>query len=162
MEFVYNDGGREKAGYKGDAGDCVTRSIAIALDKPYQEVYDAINELAKQERFRHKRRSSARNGVFRKTKDAYLFSQGCKWTPTMFVGKGCKVHLKAEELPMGRLIVNVSRHEVTVIDHVIHDTHDPSKDGTRCVYGYWTVPAKEKTNENQSMGTSGQSNEEIV
>lgn len=24
-------------------------------------------------------------------------------------------------------------------DGVIRDTHDPSRDGTRCVYGYWTA-----------------------
>ena len=42
MEFIYNDGGRAAAGFKGSAGDCVTRSIAIAAGKPYQEVYDAL------------------------------------------------------------------------------------------------------------------------
>lgn len=29
MEFVYNDGGRKEAGFKGVAGDCVTCAIAI-------------------------------------------------------------------------------------------------------------------------------------
>jgi hypothetical protein len=46
MDFVYNDGGRAAAGYKGRAGDCVVRAIAITTQKPYQEVYDAINALA--------------------------------------------------------------------------------------------------------------------
>ena len=55
----------------------------------------------------------------------------------MKIGSGCTVHLRADELPTGRLIVSVSRHVVAVIDGVIHDTHDPSRDGTRCVYGYW-------------------------
>jgi hypothetical protein len=50
MDFVYNDGGRAAAGYKGRAGDCVVRAIAIATQKPYQEVYDAINALALEER----------------------------------------------------------------------------------------------------------------
>ena len=40
--FKYNDGGRELAGYKGKTGDCVTRAIAIATGKPYQEVYDNL------------------------------------------------------------------------------------------------------------------------
>jgi hypothetical protein len=31
----------------------------------------------------------------------------------------------------------VSKHYCAVIDGVIHDTSDPSRDGTRCVYGYW-------------------------
>lgn len=50
MKFKFNDGGREAAGYKGKASDCVTRAIAIATGKPYQEVYDAINECAVGER----------------------------------------------------------------------------------------------------------------
>src|SRR6516165_10226867 len=52
MDFVYSDGGRAAAGYKGRAGDCVVRAIAIAAQKPYQEVYDAINAFALAERAR--------------------------------------------------------------------------------------------------------------
>jgi hypothetical protein len=29
MTFVYDDGGRSAAGFKGKTGDCVTRAIAI-------------------------------------------------------------------------------------------------------------------------------------
>lgn len=136
-----NDGGREAAGYKGQAGDCVTRAIAIATGKPYQEVYDALNGLAVNERKGKRKRgkSSARNGVYRSTFAKYLLSLGWQWHPTMAIGQGCKVHLKADELPQGNLIVSVSRHMVAVINGVIHDTHDPSRDGTRCVYGYWSV-----------------------
>lgn len=64
---------------------------------------------------------------------------GFDWTPTMTIGSGCKVHLKADELPKGRLICMLSRHAVAVIDGVINDTYDPSRDGTRCVYGYWKL-----------------------
>ena len=45
--FKYNDGGRELSGYKGKTGDCVTRAIAIATGKPYQEVYDDLAQWAK-------------------------------------------------------------------------------------------------------------------
>ena len=55
----------------------------------------------------------------------------------MFVGSGCKVHLKANELPKGRILCVVSNHYVAVIDGVINDTYDPSREGTRCVYGYF-------------------------
>jgi hypothetical protein len=30
LDFIANDGGRAAAGFKGQAGDCVVRSIAIA------------------------------------------------------------------------------------------------------------------------------------
>jgi hypothetical protein len=38
---------------------------------------------------------------------------------------------------MGKLVVSLSRHYAAVIDGVIRDTHDCSRDGNRCVYGYW-------------------------
>ena len=136
-----NDGGRAAAGFKGSTGDCVTRAIAIATERPYLEVYEALNMLATSERPRRgKKRSSARTGVFRKTYEKYLLSLGWKWVPTMKIGSGCTVHLKAEELPKGRLIASVSRHLVAVIDGFIHDTDDPGRDGTRCVYGYYLPP----------------------
>jgi hypothetical protein len=55
----------------------------------------------------------------------------------MQIGSGCKVHLRKDELPSGRLIVKLSKHLTTVIDGVIHDTFDPSRGGNRCVYGYF-------------------------
>lgn len=82
---------------------------------------------------------AARDGVptNRKWFAEYMKAIGWEWVPTMQVGQGCKVHLRAAELPPGRLIVNVSRHFCAVIDGVVHDTHDPSRAGTRCVYGYY-------------------------
>ena len=138
MRFVYDDGGRSKYFKAGEVGDCVCRAISIATGKDYKEVYDLINEYAKQER-RSKRgnKSSARNGV-RKTTDRKIIEDlGWKWTPTMKIGSGCTVHLREDELPSGTLIVAVSKHLTCVKDGVIHDTYDPSRDGERCVYGYY-------------------------
>jgi hypothetical protein len=138
-KFVHNDGGRAEAGYKGVAGDCTTRAIAIATGKPYQEVYDAMNAVGKAERTRKGRpKGSARTGVsLKQSVHPYLSALGWTWVPTMAVGKGCKVHLRSDELPAGPLIVRVSKHMVAVIDGVINDIYDPSRGGTRCVYGYW-------------------------
>ena len=142
MDFVFHDGGRAAAGYKGSTGDCVTRSIAIATGKPYQDVYDALNGLAQTERFckRKKRRSSSRTGVHRQTYQPYLESLDWRWTSTMSVGSGCRVHLRASELPAGPLLVKVSRHLTAVIDGVLYDTDNCSRGGTRCVYGYFSRP----------------------
>lgn len=145
MNWVFDDGGRADAGYKGLTSDCVTRSIAIATGLPYQSVYDALNVEAQANPIRSRgsrkrvRNSSARSGVFRKHSDRFLDELGWTWTPTMQIGSGCRVHLKAEELPSGRLICKVSKHLVAVIDGVIHDTHDCSRGGTRCVYGYHSL-----------------------
>jgi hypothetical protein len=139
MQWVHDDGGRAAAGFKGTTGDCVTRAIAIATGIPYLQIYDALNQVAQRERPRSgSRRSHARTGVKSPTLRRYLASLGWDWTPTMQIGSGCTVHLANGELPDGRLIVSVSKHVTAVIDGVIHDTHDPSRDGTRCVYGYWT------------------------
>jgi hypothetical protein len=139
MQFQFNDGGRAAAGYKGKAGDCVCRAIAIVTGLPYQQVYGTLNAAAKVERSGKRRRgkSSARNGVHKATYRRLLESEGFKFVPTMGIGTGCRVHLREDELPMGRLIVAVSRHLVAVIDGVIHDTHDCSRAGVRCVYGYY-------------------------
>lgn len=137
MRFVFDDGGRAAAGYKGQTGDCVCRAIAIASGLPYQHVYDLLNDYTKISTKRQPRRGSARTGIYKPTTRRVLEDLGWLWTPTMAIGSGCRVHLRDGELPTGRLIAAVSKHVVAVIDGVIHDTHDPSREGTRCVYGYW-------------------------
>jgi len=139
MSYVYNDGGRAAAGYRGDAGDCVVRAIAIAAELPYQEVYDDLGarvKSARQPRGRQ-RKVSARDGVPRRVYQPYLEEHGWEWVSTMEIGSGCQVHLRPDELPTGRIVARLSKHLAAVIDGVVHDTHDPSREGTRCVYGYF-------------------------
>lgn len=141
MKYVQDDGGRAAAGFKGKTGDCVTRAIAIAARRPYQEVYDGLNAYkADLRQTKRVRGSSARTGVSRRVYDAYLKTRGWQWVPTMGIGEGCKVHLREGELPKGRIIVRLSRHLAAVIDGVLHDDFDCSRNGTRCVYGYYVQP----------------------
>ncbi len=122
------------------AANPASRAIAIATGRPYQEVYDAINALAKSERRGKRKRgtSSARNGVWKVTYSKYLAQAGWRWVPTMRIGSGCQVHLRAGELPeKGRLVVSLSKHLCAVVDGTILDTSNPSRGGKRCVYGYW-------------------------
>lgn len=144
--FQLNDGGRQAAGFKGGAGDCVVRSIAIAADLPYMQVYEDLrlaNEsyaILRNDRLAKRlnaKGSSPRNGNHRKVFHDYILSLGFEWVPTMKVGTGCQIHLRPDELPTGVLIAKVSRHLTTIINGVIHDTHDPSRGGNRCVYGYY-------------------------
>ena len=144
MEFNFNDGGRADAGYKGRTGDCVTRAVAIAAELPYKQVYDRLAEGNATQRITKRSAKSdgkktARRGISttRKWFKDYMKSLGFKWVSTMGIGTGCKVHLKADELPKGRVIARVTRHYCAVIDGVINDTYDPSRGETRCVYGYW-------------------------
>jgi hypothetical protein len=138
MRWTFNDGGRAAAGYRGKTGDCGTRAIAIATGLPYQQVYDALNSREQSMNRRTRRRGSARTGVSKDVFRVFMRALGWTFTPTMQIGSGCTVHLRDGEIPMtGRLVVAVSRHWCAVVDGVIHDTHDPSRDGSRCVYGYW-------------------------
>lgn len=158
MEWVYDDGGRSKYFKAKNVGDCVCRAIAIGTGLDYKEVYDELQKRAKGEtttQLKHHRRgkrSNARNGVFKETWKEYLFDLGWVKHSTCGFGKGVQCHLVTDELPMGTIIVQVSKHLVCVIDGVIHDTYNSSItqyydwNGTgelitndrRAVYSYWT------------------------
>ena len=160
-DWIYDDGGREAAGFKGKkVGDCVARAVSIASGRPYAEVYAVLakgnrtQRVTKHSAKKGTRAESAAHGIWtqRKWFKDYMAALGFKWTPTMQIGSGTKVHLTASELPKGRLVISVSRHYTTMIDGVIHDTFDPRRPmvettpanptprhiETRAVYGYWS------------------------
>lgn len=140
LPWRYDDGGRAAAGFQGKAGDCVARAIAIATGKPYREVYAtlAAGNATQRAGKRGKRSRSARDGV--DTRRAWfgrlMASLGFQWIPTMAIGSGCTTHMAVGEVP-DNCIANVSKHIVAVVDGVVRDTHDPTRGGTRCVYGWW-------------------------
>jgi hypothetical protein len=103
-------------------------------------VGNATQRRGKYDRGRVTGKRSADNGVnvSRKWFKDYMTSLGFVWVPTMAIGQGTKVHLKNGELPArGRLVVQLSRHMCAVVNGVVHDTYNPDREGTRCVYGYW-------------------------
>lgn len=133
-KFIQHDGGRKAAGFKGQAGDCVVRAAAIVLERPYKEIHDAYSEWLG---YNADNPHGSENEHFNSRR--FLQGLGFVWVPLMKVGSGCKTHLRAEELPSGRIIARVSHHVVAVIDGVIHDNYDCSRNGTRCVYGYYIM-----------------------
>jgi hypothetical protein len=155
MKFIYNDGGRAAAGYKGHTGDCVARAIAIASGLPYQQVYDRLAEgnatqrKGKYENRREKRTGRVKAGasgkktaahginVRRKWFKDYMHELGFEWVATMGIGTGCNCHLKEGELPMGRLVVQIKSHYAAVIDGVLHDTYN------RAVEKEWAIMRKD-------------------
>ena len=136
IDFEFDDGGRAAAGFKGSARDCVTRAVAIAAERPYREVYDRLNVGARKQR---SGKHGARIGIDtnRKWFWDYMVELGFSWTATMSIGSRPSVHLRADELPTGRLVCMLRRHAVAVVDGVVRDTEDCSRDGSRCVYGIW-------------------------
>ena len=74
LKLKVDDGGRFAAGYKGKAGDCVVRSIAIvtgmSYQKVYQDLYDAnenfrISSKTKLARSLKQKNDSPRTGTHR-------------------------------------------------------------------------------------------------
>ena len=124
----------------------ILNSVKVeSTKKIYDDLYKANEEFrttsrTKLARSLKQKNDSPRSGTHRVVVKKYLEKLGWQWTPTMFIGQGCKVHLKKDELPSGTLIVSCSKHITVVKDGVLHDTYDCSRRGTRCVYGYWTKP----------------------
>lgn len=139
-DWVYNDGGRKAAGYKGTAGDCGVRAIAIATGLEYAEAYALCREAIRtcKLRVRAKFRSqSPREGMYRKEMEWAFEQLGWEWIGVMKIGSGCVMRACVDELPVGRLVLRLSRHYAASIDGIVYDTYDSTRDGTRCVYGYW-------------------------
>jgi hypothetical protein len=149
--WVKDDGGRSKSGIPRadqEVGDCVARAIAIATQRPYREVHDALVvrsvEHAHVDNSAYGKWVRRRGGVRAFDADhgcsdgaygPYLESLGWKFTST----KDQRIRLRADELPPGRLIAKVHRHLVAVIDGVIRDTHDSGGAGRRPMTGYWSA-----------------------
>jgi len=131
MKFIYDDGGRSKAGHADYPMDCVYRAIAIANQMPYEVVLSDIGERSKTERSRI--RSNVITGVRSDTSDKYLTMLG--W---MHVRMGRKKRMMREEhLPNALLIVTTPDH-MTCIDHwTIRDLYNCSNFGEARIDGYW-------------------------
>lgn len=126
MTFQYNDGGREAAGFKGVAGDCGARAMAIALGLDYKAVY---KELA-QANADNGRSKSARNGINKDIYSEVLKRYGWVWHKApQFVGRKAR----CSDLT-GVVIAKQARHFVAVIDGVAQDIWNCTE---RMVYGYW-------------------------
>lgn len=143
LDWREDDGGRAAAGFRGYTGDCVVRAIAIAAQLDYRSVYDTFHDQMRANPHLVARgKTSPRDGVPNPLIKWMLnYQLKWPWTPTMGIGTGCQVHLAQGEIPMtGRLVARVSRHLVAIVDGVQLDTFDQAREGTRCVYGYWSAP----------------------
>jgi hypothetical protein len=125
--YIYNDGGRSAAGYKGVAGDCGARAMAIALGLDYKAVY---KELARANSD-NGRAKSARNGIYKDVYSDVLARHGWVWHKApQFDGRKAR----CSDMPAGVVIAKQAHHFVAVIDGVANDVWDCTH---RMVYGYW-------------------------
>lgn len=132
--WIYNDGGRAQAGYKGTAKDCVARSIAIATGESYKSVYKALADMMSA----HGYSRSARNSIPTSICKKYLEAQGFEYIDATPLGAEQGTTFDKAQLPMrGTIILHMKRHVCAVIDGVINDTYESTEAGTRPVFGYW-------------------------
>ena len=138
MDYIFDDGGRKDAGYKGHANDCVNRALAIATGRPYQEIYDLIKAHG----------GNPRTGVKLPVLKKVAHVLGGRYQATAAIGKPSTVKLVEGHLPAGRVLVNLRKHVSCVIDGTLRDIYDCQNtswidetgvlhEGKRTVYGYW-------------------------
>jgi len=128
-KYIYDDGGRRKAGYRRQANDCVVRAIAIASEMPYESIRTALEAMAKAQS-----RQCVDKGVFRETFHPLLTDMGWHyegpWMPTPIW-----------DIPLGRVICRLQHHLVAVIDGMPHDTHNAFRGKKRDILAYYTPPS---------------------
>ena len=131
MSYRHDDGGRA-AYFRGSAGDCVTRAIAIAAELDYRAVYDELHVRAKDLGLK---KPSPRSGTNPKAYLPYLEALGFRWVPLVKVGMTGPKPRYTDAPQQGRIILRMGKHLSALIDGAIHDTWDSRH---RAVYGYWT------------------------
>jgi hypothetical protein len=131
MKFIYDDGGREAAGWgqSETQGDCVCRAVAIASGLSYVTIHKGLTVSAGGYH-RGIQRGNAEHGIDTNTPKMRMFmhtldKRGFDWVA------------KPTSLPTtGRLVVLVSKHAFAVVDGVIHDTYVGTPHSSP-VQGYW-------------------------
>jgi hypothetical protein len=143
--WIRDDGGQPA----GVRGGCVVRAIAIATGKPHREVHQELIEATRRYVSTHrnrvvewiKRSRGARgydplHGSYAEIYGPYL-EKHLGWQRVSY-----NARLRADELPPGRLIVEVHRHLVAVIDGLVHDTYNSGGAGRRPVKAFYISPVE--------------------
>lgn len=136
LPHKYNDGGRS-AYFKGSAGDCVTRSLAIYLGLDYKQVYQELQErqaawidslrrknTKKAKAILKRSNHSIREGCYNEVWMPYLKEHGLVKTRT---GYGGQTRMPARTVwnKYGDGIYVVNSHLFAVLNGYTQDTHDP-------------------------------------
>ena len=125
--YIYDDGGRADAGFKGMAGDCVTRALAILVEHPYGKTYDALAEananstVGSRRKVARRGERTARRGIYRND-----------YTPVFERYGLTKVKLPSGIRPTwseayeeyGDCIVTTAKHMAAIVNGSLHDVWD--------------------------------------
>jgi len=127
MTYIYNDGGRAKAGFKTQT-DCGIRAMAITCGISYKDARKYLKESSKKGRLGS---GAISGGIYKEDFDQALSQFGFKWkSAPKLEGRKARYF----DLPKGKVVARMAKHFVAVIDGQINDTWNCSD---KMVYGYW-------------------------
>ena len=115
--YVYDDGGRLEAGFKGIAGDCVARALAVFTGESYEQVY---RDLAAANKTAGKSRS-ARNGLRKDVYEPVYLKYGLV---KVRLPKGPRPTYTEAYGQHGDCIVSTAKHIAAIVDGELRDTFD--------------------------------------
>lgn len=125
--FQTHDAGRSQSKRPKQRQDCVIRAIAIAEERPYDQIFDTFSDGGRKNN----------TGTPKKLWKLYLHA----FQRIAFPARAglARVNLArfTEENPKGRYVLQMAGHLTACIDGVIHDTEPPRESG--CVYACWKI-----------------------
>lgn len=145
LSWVFDDGGRSAAGFKGRAGDCVVRAVSIAFvardggdpGVTYKAVYKHFQGLARGQKW------SPRRGVPTKIFRRALLDLGFRWTPIVKIGSSKRLSFEEVQQQGDIVIVRIAKHLSAIVRGCNRDTFDPRQGRpNRCVYGFFSLDKK--------------------
>jgi len=111
IPLVWDDGGRDLAGFRNEARDCVVRAVAIGGQIPYKDAHDLLTW--------HGRK--ARRGTFYTHELLNNFFPGCLMIATCGPMSLLTIGQFIQEYPQGRYIVSIRGHALTIINGIAYD-----------------------------------------
>ena len=133
IDYRYDDGGREAAGYRGRTGDCVVRAVVICTGEDYRAVYLTMAERMKSNSYaasgnayatrERNRKAPHRKGQItaRRVQDRVLEVYGFR---KVRLPAGARPTFTEAHRRYGDCIVGTTKHVAAVVDGVLRDTCD--------------------------------------
>ena len=127
IDYQHNDGGRAAAGYRGSAGDCVVRAIAIASGQSYQTVYAAMAETMHEHGYA-RTGDAGRAGRKRRGQKTVTAVQDIVLRHFGFrkvkLPRGPRPTYTQAHARYGTCVVSTTGHMAALKDGALQDTHD--------------------------------------
>jgi len=127
-KFVKTDGGLKKSRFKSKKkrGDCVVRSIAIALNKSYEEIFDELADISKETGFFHNAPET-----YERLLAKYNYYKN---KPQRYPGSSTAVQLLDFNSKGRTTLVHVYKHLTVIKDNAVNDLWDCRTYTAQCYY----------------------------